>query len=155
MSPKRCPNCKLIKDVSQFYNCRNNNDALQSWCKDCVKKYNRTPIGIYRKLKQNAQQRRNEILNITREDFIVWWYSQQQQCHYCHRTLKEVKNDNKEMHPYAKTRLSIDRKDNSQGYTIDNIVLACYRCNMIKSNYFTEEEMKILGKYFYAKKGQI
>ena len=43
-------------------------------------------------------------------------------------------------------QLSIDCKDNDLGYTIDNIVLACDRCNFIKSNIFTYEEMCFIGE---------
>lgn len=43
----------------------------------------------------------------------------------------------------------IDRKDSSKGYTKDNVAPACRRCNMIKNNVVTYEEMlkivEILG----------
>ena len=44
-------------------------------------------------------------------------------------------------------RFSIDRKKNGIGYSLDNIVLACSRCNSIKSDYFTEEEMLKIGNF--------
>ena len=33
-------------------------------------------------------------------------------------------------------RLTIDRLDNSRGYSLDNIVWCCYRCNAIKGDFF-------------------
>lgn len=45
-----------------------------------------------------------------------------------------------------KNRLTIDRKNNNGNYCIDNIVLACYRCNTIKGDFFTEQEMLKIGK---------
>ena len=45
-------------------------------------------------------------------------------------------------------------KDNSIGYNISNIVLSCRRCNSVKSDYFTEEEMIRIGKLLYYKKEQ-
>lgn len=46
----------------------------------------------------------------------------------------------------TKHRLGADRKDNSKGHTIDNIVPACYECNTARGNNFSFEEMKILGE---------
>jgi len=48
--------------------------------------------------------------------------------------------------------MTIDRKDNNKGYTPDNVVPACFLCNKIKGNFFTEEEMLRIGKEFVAPK---
>jgi len=42
--------------------------------------------------------------------------------------------------------LEVDRKDNTKGYEIDNCVLACAVCNNAKSDKFTYEEFKAVGK---------
>ena len=42
-------------------------------------------------------------------------------------------------------RLEIDRKDNNKGYEKGNLALCCCRCNTIKSDFFTEEEMFKVG----------
>lgn len=42
--------------------------------------------------------------------------------------------------------LEVDRKDNNKGYEIDNCVLACAICNNAKSDKFTYEEFKVIGK---------
>lgn len=39
-----------------------------------------------------------------------------------------------------------DRKDNSKGHTMDNVVPCCLDCNTSRMNLFTFEEMLILGK---------
>lgn len=52
-------------------------------------------------------------------------------------------------------RFSFDRKDNKKGYTINNVVLACLLCNVIKSSIFSESQMKLIGKgvrTLYSKK---
>jgi len=41
--------------------------------------------------------------------------------------------------------LEVDRKDNTQGYNIENCVLACAVCNNAKSDKFTYEEFKRVG----------
>jgi len=45
-------------------------------------------------------------------------------------------------------RLTVDRIDNSLSYSGENIVLSCPRCNMIKSNYFSFEEMREIGQKY-------
>jgi len=43
-------------------------------------------------------------------------------------------------------KLEIDRKDNNKGYTEENCVLSCPICNNAKSDKFTYEEFKKVGK---------
>ena len=43
-------------------------------------------------------------------------------------------------------RLEIDRKDSQKGYTEENCVLACPLCNNAKSDKFTDEEFRKLGR---------
>jgi hypothetical protein len=43
-------------------------------------------------------------------------------------------------------RIEVDRKDSSGGYTRDNIAPACRRCNTIKNNVVSYEEMLIIAK---------
>lgn len=62
-------------------------------------------------------------------------------CHYCDDqiTWSEFcvnKNGN---------HYNLDRKDNSLGYTTDNCVVCCTRCNRAKSNHFTYEEWVKIG----------
>ena len=40
----------------------------------------------------------------------------------------------------------LDRKDSSQGYTKENVVVCCITCNRIKNAYLTHEEMKAAMK---------
>jgi len=111
-----------------------------------AKKYNRTPEGIYNCLKTRAKTK-NIKVTIKKEDFINWYNLQNKECHYCKRNINQLQKDKKETNKYYKNRLSIDRKDNNKGYTLDNIILACCRCNCnIKSNYFDYKETIILGK---------
>ena len=43
-------------------------------------------------------------------------------------------------------KLEVDRRDNEKGYTLGNCVLACSICNNAKSDKFTDEEFKKVGK---------
>jgi hypothetical protein len=44
------------------------------------------------------------------------------------------------------SRVGLDRIDNSKGHTMDNVVPACYECNVARNNNFSYEEMLIIGK---------
>lgn len=108
-------------------------------------KYN--PKTIYRGIKLSAKRRNIKFL-IIQKDFIIWYNKQEKRCHYCERTLEDIRNDKKEP-LFHKGRLTIDRKDNNGVYKINNIVLSCMRCNFIKHNYFTEKQMLKIGKIIY------
>lgn len=72
-------------------------------------------------------------------------------CHYCgvENILLEYYCDVMKINtPW----MSIDRKDNSKGYTPENTVSACYICNRTKSNFFTYEEQCKIGKEIVAPK---
>lgn len=43
-------------------------------------------------------------------------------------------------------KLEVDRRDNKKGYTLENCVLACSLCNNAKSDKFTGDEFKKVGK---------
>lgn len=112
--------------------------------------YKRTPSGIYNVLKDRCNQKQIS-LSFTKIEFINWYKSQIQQCYYCKRTLQRIKNDKKEKIKNRKKRLSIDRPNNNKGYSLNNIVLSCYRCNTTKSDYFTKKEMLKIAKTLYKK----
>ena len=53
-------------------------------------------------------------------------------CHYCRGTLPQYGS-------------GLDRADNDQGYTPENVVPCCSVCNRVKMHVFTEAEMMRLG----------
>ncbi len=111
------------------------------------------PAGIYSVLKDGLTRKgkkRKELLKISKEEFVKWYNSQLKICHYCKRTFKEIKSEKDSLNNKI-NRLTIDRVDNKKPYEIGNIVLACYRCNSIKGDYFTEDEMMKIGKIIYEK----
>ena len=110
--------------------------------KQKIKKYTLSAKGIYLIIRSRAKRFKQKF-NITKADFIKWYNFQVKKCYYCGRTLEEVK---KEIYFAKSNRLTVDRKNNIKGYTLNNIVLACMRCNIIKSNFFNEQQMKKLGK---------
>ena len=62
-------------------------------------------------------------------------------CHYCDdRIVWTAKNT-----VTGKQRYNLDRKDPKVGYTLENCVVCCPRCNRAKSNHFTYEEWVQIG----------
>lgn len=51
---KKCSKCGEVKSVSDFHQCKKNNDGLQNYCKACstevVKKHHTDPNSYYNKL---------------------------------------------------------------------------------------------------------
>ena len=74
---------------------------------------------------------RNIKLDLTFEEFCRIRTYKNEKCFYCKTT---------------RGLFSIERLDNKKGYSVSNCVVACWRCNKMKSKDFTMEEMKILGK---------
>ena len=68
-------------------------------------------------------------------------------CHYCGIEEKDFIPIWGEFYGGKKRgpTLEVDRRDNRQGYVIENCVLACAVCNNAKSDKFTYEEFKRVG----------
>ena len=85
-------------------------------------------------------------LSLTRRQFATWFAQQDRTCTYC--GVQET-----DLHAlgvrtsvgHALQRLGIDRVNTARGYTRTNMVLCCYACNKVKSNTFTDQEMRQLG----------
>lgn len=104
------------------------------------KLYYATPKGIYIVMKRNTSKRAVKDIMV-RDEFIKWYEAQEKTCYYCGR-------------PQGEKRLEIDRKDNSKGYFLTNIALACSDCNGVKSNILTEAEMKLVGHLVMRRRWQ-
>ena len=91
-------------------------------------------------LKMNSRRRGIDFA-FMESTFKKWIDSQPQECCYCGVTSKQLgvgKN----------VGLTIDRKDNNAGYTPENACLACFRCNNMKSDFFTHEAWKKIANEF-------
>ena len=72
----------------------------------------------------------------------------EKKCHYCGIAESDFTAIWGEFYGGKKRgpKLEIDRRDNTLGYDIENCVLACAVCNCAKSDKFTYEEFKRVGK---------
>lgn len=149
---KTCSKCKKSQPIISFGKHRGTKDGLDLWCKTCTKKhgeqYRKTPKGIYTNLKGRITHREKRELCFTSDEFVEWYNSQDKICVYCGLTEEEFIKAFQPHYKRKMKRLTVDRKNNDEGYTLDNIVLACHRCNSIKSDWFTYEEMKEIAKKY-------
>lgn len=64
------------------------------------------------------------------------------QCHYCDQTI----NRSSKKGTLGYRGYFLDRKDNNVGYTRENCVPCCWRCNQTKGNRFTYEEFLLISR---------
>lgn len=161
---KTCTKCGLVKPLSEFGTASaTKKDGYNSWCRQCVrdssKNFRHTASGIFSSLKQRQRylHKRNDSrakpFNLTREEFIVWYKKQKLECGYC-----GIPQDKwylmAERYGSNWFRLTVDCMDNDTGYKVDNLILACAKCNLIKQNILTHDEMYYIGQNFIKPKWQ-
>jgi len=160
---KYCKRCDRVLSINQFSNDKKTKDGYAFYCKECcnetAKNYRDSPSGIYQLLKgrQTYLHKRNDSrskpFNLTREEFIKWYQKQKLKCGYC-----DIPQDKwylmAEKYGSNWFRLTVDCMDNDTGYTVDNLILACAKCNLIKQNILTHDEMYYIGQNFIKPKWQ-
>lgn len=170
---KKCIKCKKEKNKADFNKNPYNKDRLHSYCKECLrdtqkeffKKHNFKNQGEYVRYKAEkdiikyifdtliiSSKRRNIKVNFCLSEFRKWYNKQEKQCYYCNLQEKDIKKNIKLMPRKNVKRLTLDRLDCKKEYELTNLVLSCLRCNQIKSNFFTEREMKEIGQFYVKKK---
>lgn len=163
MKIKICSKCKIKKSIKDFFKDNHKKSGHLSACKKCsyiitkkysqslkgkqaLKRYYHSAKGIYNQLKTIAKHKKI-IFKLNKNRFIEWYNQQTKKCVYCKRLEYLIIKDYNGRH----RRCSIDRKDNNQGYTLNNIILACHKCNTIKNDIFTFDEMIKIGKILKKK----
>lgn len=162
MRMKNCTLCGEIKSLSDFCKHKNSKDGHAHWCRECnrkrSKKFRQTPSGIYTIIKGRVKFRNKSkdyhTLSISRGDFIKWYEAEPKTCHYCGLSEEELQTLPDEFNNNSK-RLTIDCKNSKGGYAIDNVVLACWRCNIIKGDLLTFDEMMYIGQNFVKPKWKV
>lgn len=121
--------------------------------------------GAILNMSKSAEQR-GKTFNLTEKDLTSWWKATPDVCYYCGSSIEQyriIRNFILDYHgcDYEIERykrffaqdihskindMTIDRKNNAVGYQINNIVKSCWICNSLKSDFYTEEEMLIVGK---------
>ena len=148
---KRCTRCGELKPPQGFARHRRSFDGRAWQCKECNsirgKLFRDSPAGIYSNIKGRARFEGRKPFKLTKEQFIKWYNSQPKYCVYCSISEADVSFWTNNFNSWVK-KLSIDCKDNSRGYIIENLVLACERCNTIKGNMFSHAQMLEIGQKY-------
>jgi len=152
---KTCTLCGETKPFEEFVKHRQMKDGLSYWCKECTREkartYRETPAGVYTGLKQRINFWHTKPLIISKEDFIEWYEVQERVCVYCDISegklllLDDAINN-------TTNKLTIECMENSIGYIGGNLALACRRCNLVKSDLFTFDEMREIAQRFIKPK---
>lgn len=167
---KKCSTCqKEFPETEQYFKKyqKNGKTYLTGKCKSCLNAYNKklrmenpqryrkngrnydySAKGIYKKLKNGP---RGHKVTITQEKFVEWYESQPRKCCYCGIEEKNIPKLGTAFNVKV-TRLTIDRLDSSKGYEGGNLGLCCLRCNLTKSNFFTQSEMEEIGSKYIARR---
>lgn len=86
--------------------------------------------------------------SLTYEDFIE--LVKITKCHYCYSEIERVPYATVEG-KYKSRAYFLDRKDNDKGYSVENCVVCCTKCNRARSDKYTYEEWYEMNKYFRDK----
>jgi 5-methylcytosine-specific restriction endonuclease McrA len=99
---------------------------------------------VYNKLVKHSKTR-GIICNITYQQFLI--FTKQEMCYYCHVKIPW------KAHGKTANSYYLDRLDNNKGYTIENCVVCCWRCNNSKGDRYSHEEWFGMTSYFRNLKG--
>jgi hypothetical protein len=118
------------KETKLCLKCKTNNYFLyknqkhSGLCASCSK---RLPdfFGLYNNLCANAKKK-NFSVTFTFDEFLL--FTNTKKCYYCENKIEWTKYRKSQ----GSQRYNLDRKDNSKGYTLDNCVVCCKRCNYVK-----------------------
>lgn len=116
--------------------CDNPSQSAKRHCSSCAlkrsvygKKQAQKPKNRYSLAKRQALKRKKNW-EISFEDFKK---ISSLPCHYCGIEYESA------------TGAGLDRLDNSEGYTVSNVVPCCLICNTVRNQIFTVSEMLVLG----------
>ena len=148
---KQCTKCGQTKSLTEFGKHSITKDGLNHWCKECNRKrgkeYGDSPAGIYSRIKGRSNYYNRKPFTFSREYFVEWYKSQPRVCAYCdipeeYVTLLEYSYGTKT------DKLTVDCKDNYLGYVEGNLTLACMKCNSVKNDVFSFEDMHDIAQKY-------
>lgn len=141
-SPKYRVRCECGNELDVFGVALRQGRTISCGCrrKEAIAEYSKSKRLDYgeaakKKLYDGYKRRATKGFDLTIEQFHD---IAQQNCYYC--GIKPTQVVDLKRNGYGTyTYNGIDRRDNTKGYTIDNVVAACGMCNVMKRHY-TEEQ---------------
>jgi hypothetical protein len=121
-------------------------DGLTKSC-GCGQGHNRLrPYeALYKRVRRdNTVRLRSLEFTLTYEEFLE--FTKIDKCHYCWSPIKWQEYSSNG------TGYNLDRAENSKGYSKDNVVPCCGRCNMGKRDTFSYDEWYGMTAYFRNRK---
>lgn len=159
-----CRECNALK--AKLYNQTKGKDKLiESRKRQIDSGYFRYGHGAFMNMQKSAVKR-GIAFDLTETQLKEWWLNTADKCFYCGSTqekfieyrnfIKDYNGTNPKIlyikeHVFNKpnyfkiSTMTIDRVDSLIGYKVDNMVKACWICNSLKSNTYSEEDMKLIG----------
>lgn len=133
----RCSVCSKIIKCKPYYL-----EKHSGKCRSCVMR--KPPFfHVYTRFVNTAKYEKHQN-ELSYEDFLV--YTKIDKCHYCMKSVPWMEycyaNNN-----YTRGGYFLDRKDNRKGYSKQNCVVACTRCNKGKGAHFTYDEWFGMTQY--------
>lgn len=135
---KACTLCKEIKPLAEFGPQKKMRDGRKSACRVCLRGVNRSAaekfreenpeLVRYKSLKKEAP-RRGAIFTLTFEDYCE--LVSVTHCPCCNTPFPSLRESTKKN---MRSIRSIDRLVPAFGYTKENCVVLCYKCNCIKQD---------------------
>lgn len=86
---------------------------------------------------------------LVRVEFERWFLAQEKKCTYC--DLVDLSLDS---YGGFSRGMTIDRRDSNLPYFLDNMTMACWSCNRLKSNIFTDAEWREIAQKYIKPKWQ-
>lgn len=115
-----------------------------SGCRSCSKHIR--PYEALFNVFVNSARLRGLECSITYEQFLS--FTEIAECHYCAGGIAWTEH-NLVRHGGA---YHLDRKDNDQGYHVDNCVVCCKSCNRTKLHALSYDEMRVVGRMRHQRK---
>jgi hypothetical protein len=134
---KVCAKCGVKTHINNFFKHKQTKDGYHSWCKSCCKEGNqRSRTKKYSSFegrvstflsscRKNAEKRKHEC-SITAKNLTDAWQTQNGICAYTGFEMTTA--------PGRYNSVSVERINNSIGYTAENTILVCNIVNRMKSD---------------------
>lgn len=91
-------------------------------------------------MRKNAIER-GRVFELSYDDFVS--FTTTRNCHYCGNIVTWAEHTPEKI--ANGFRSNLDRKDNSVGYIVGNLVVCCWECNNAKSSRLSYDEMCVVG----------